>query len=88
MDDKVYVWDFMEKFATALTDQLKDDQKVWGDTWRKRVILGHEDRIYSHLTDYYDQWKNGGVPIPWLKVAGLAMIAWIRENHPEALLNE
>ena len=80
---KEFVWDYMSEFVKALTTQLESDEKRWGDTWKKRVKLGQETRIYNDITDYYDQWESGGTPIPWLKVAGLAMIAWIRDQSPE-----
>jgi len=75
------VWDFLPKFMEELKSQLEEDDKRWGDTWRKRVRQGHEERIMSDFMNYYDQWKNGGNSIPWLKVAGLALIAWIRETQ-------
>jgi hypothetical protein len=77
----MFVWDFMEQFVEALKEQLMSDEKRWGDTWRRRVRFGHEERIFNDFADYYDQWKNSATPIPWLKVAGLAMIAWIRETQ-------
>ena len=80
-EKRMKVWDFMPEFVKALTEQLESDDQRWGDTWRRRVRMGHEDRIFSDFSNYYDQWKNGGKPIPWLKIAGLAMIAWIRETQ-------
>lgn len=77
----MHVWDYMETFVGELRRQLKLDETRWGDTWRRRVRFGHEERIFNDLADYYDQFKNSGKPIPWLKVAGLAMIAWIRETQ-------
>ena len=77
------VWDFLPEFIEALQEQLESDDKRWGDTWQKRIRGGQENRIMSNIDDYYDQWRNGGNPIPWLKIAGLALIAWIRENNPE-----
>lgn len=83
---KENVWDYLPEFVAVLREQLKSDQERWGDTWKKRVIGGQEKRIYSHFADYYDQWESGGVPIPWLKVAGMALIAWIRDNSPEEFM--
>jgi len=78
------VWDFMTEFVTALTEQLKNDDMYWEFIQLKqRIPEGHEWRIEEHIKTYFDQYRNGGVPMPWLKVAGLAMIAWIRDNHPE-----
>ena len=77
------VWDFMIEFCDALTKQLEDDDKKWGNTWKQRIPEGHEIRIEEHIKTYFDQWRNANQSIPWLKIAGLAMIAWIRDNHPE-----
>ena len=80
---KEFVWEYLPEFSEALGAQLKEDEKRWGDTWKKRVHGGQEERIYALFATYYDQWKNGGNPIPWLKVAGLALIAWIRDGAPD-----
>lgn len=77
------VWDFMKEFSEALQSQLESDQKRWGNTWLQRPMKGQEVRIAERISSYFDQWKNANTPVPWLKIAGLAMIAWIRENHPE-----
>jgi len=76
---KEFVWSYMDEFVVELTAQLKSDQERWGDTWKKRIKGGQEERIYANIQNYFDQYFNGGYPIPWLKIAGLAMIAWIRE---------
>ena len=77
------VTDFLEEFTKALHNQLESDELRWRDTWRHRYKEGQEARIWEHIQTYFDQYRNANVPIPWLKIAGLAMIAWIRENHPE-----
>lgn len=77
------LWDFLPEFIDALTKQLKSDDLVWGDTWLKRPIEGQELRTRETFRDYFDQFENSGVPVPWLKVAGGALICWIREQHPE-----
>ena len=77
------VWDYLPEFIEALQEQLESDDKRWGDTWQKRIRGGQENRIMANIDNYYDQWRNGGNSIPWLKIAGLALIAWIRENNPE-----
>ena len=74
-----FVWYYMPEFAKALEAQLVIDEKRWGDTWKKRTRHGHEERIENDIMDYFDHFRNGGVPVPWLKIAGLALIAWIRE---------
>lgn len=80
-NETMKVWDFMPAFVKALTEQLEADDARWGDTWRRRARQGHEERIESDINNYFDQYRNAGTPVPWLKIAGLAMIAWIRETQ-------
>lgn len=77
--------DFLEEFTDALREQLVSDEKRWGDTWREVPIEGQEHRIYGRFMDYLDRFETLGDPVPWLRVAGNAMIAWIREKHPEVM---
>ena len=77
------VWDFLPEFIDCLKEQLESDDKRWGDTWRQRNVGEQEERIAHHIRDYFDQYRHAGRPVPWLKIAGLALIAWIRDNHPE-----
>mgnify|MGYP001110121389 CR=1 FL=1 len=79
---------FLAEFVSELRDQLEKDEERWGDTWRQRDVGGQEKRIYAKFQEYYDQWEHGGNPIPWRKVAGLALIGWIRENHTEVLYEQ
>ena len=77
------VTDFIEEFTTALVGQLDSDRSRYGDTWLQRFPDGQEARIWERIQTYFDQFRNASVPIPWLKIAGLATIAWVREAHPE-----
>jgi len=76
-------WDYLQEFSDALKQQLEQDQKRWGDTWLQRIPEGQETRIEEHIKTYFDQYRNAQQPVPWMKIAGLALIAWVRENHPE-----
>jgi hypothetical protein len=76
-------WDFLPDFVKALELQLREDHAQWGDTWLKRTRKGQEERTIKSFNDKFDKYLNGGIPIPWLKIAGDALIAWIREQHPE-----
>ena len=75
--------DFLSEFGEELQEQLKNDQARWGDTWLQRPRKDQEARAMARFQDYFDQWQNTGTPVPWLKIAGEALIGWIRENHPE-----
>ncbi|MCK4817791.1 hypothetical protein KA005_18620 [bacterium] len=80
--------DFIDDFAEALKEQIADDQERWGDTWRYRLIEGQVDRMMARFVDYQDQHNMAGVPVPWLKIAGEALIGWVRDNNPDYYLGE
>ena len=77
------LWEFLPDFTKALTEQLQRDNERWGDTWRGRIRHGQENRIFARFDDYFDKWKNAGQPIPWLKIVGLAFIAWVRTTQKD-----
>lgn len=77
------LWDFIFEFFNALLAHLKEDDKRHGDTWLLRTRKGQEERIFDRFDEYYQDWAQKEVPIDWLAVAGNAMIAWLREKHPE-----
>ena len=71
---------YVEEFSQHLIGQLNEDQERWGDTWKQRPRQGQEERIFARLDAYRDQFHNADIPVPWLKIAALALIAWVREN--------
>lgn len=75
--------DYFEEFVKELRIQLEEDDKRWGDSWKNRTAEGQVYRIKQRFQDYWDQYENGNEDIPWLKIAGNAYIAWLRENFPE-----
>lgn len=72
-----------EAFVGKLQSQLQDDDLRWGDTWKKRSIEGQLDRTNKTFKDYKDQFKNANQQIPWLKVAGNAVICLYRLDNPD-----
>ncbi len=76
----------VDEFAKELKAQLKEDEKRWGDTWRRVPVEGQEVRIAERLQRYFSDFNNYRLAIPWLKVAGYGFIAWVKENHPELLI--
>lgn len=79
----MHTWDFLKEHDDALTEQLKSDEKEWGDSWIHAPYEGMDERIAHHIEDYFLKFREVGTPIPWLKVAGYALIKWIRDNHRE-----
>jgi len=78
----VKVWEFLPEFVQELRKQLEADDKRWGDTWLQRKPEGQTERIELTFKNYFDQYRNVGTPVNWLKVAGEALICWIRESYP------
>jgi hypothetical protein len=72
--------DYIKEFSEELDVQLREDEERWGDTWRKRPREGQVDRMMTRFKDYQDQYNNAGTDFPWLKVAGEALIGWVRDN--------
>ena len=72
--------DYVPEFTEALIRQLEEDEKRWGDTWKHRSRDGQEMRTKARFDDYFAQFQNAGVPIPWMKVVGEALICWARER--------
>ena len=81
--NEMHVWIFLPEFVKALEAQLKDDENRWGVTFLNRTREGQEERIIDTFYGYFDDYEIDNKPMPWLKVAGNALIAWARENHPE-----
>ena len=78
MSEYVLVTDYLEDFCEALRDQLVEDEERWGDEWLKRPREGQATRIYDRIHQYRFQQD-----VPWLKIAGNALIGWIRDTYPE-----
>lgn len=77
------VWSFLPSFVTVLRSQLESDQMRYGNLWKEIPREGQETRIFNRFNSYFKEFAMEGTTIPWLKVAGLALIAWIRETYPE-----
>jgi hypothetical protein len=83
-----HVWEYLKEFSEALQKQLEEDEKRWGNTWLQRSPEGQEERTIAKFNDYFDQYREAGTPIPWLKITGNALICWIRDVHPELFSKE
>ena len=70
-------------FMIELEAQLKEDEKRHGEKWKKLPREGQEKTIFPRFYSYNYQFASKGTPIPWLKVAGLALIAWTRDKYAQ-----
>ena len=77
--------EYLPEFFIELENQIHKDNERWGDTWKERGLVWEgreqEQRFCDWLGDKYFDWKNDDIPFPWLKVAGEAMIGYIREKY-------
>lgn len=78
--------DFISEFCEELIAQIDADEERWGDTWRYRTVEGQMDRMMARFKDYQDQHNLGGQRVPWLKIAGEALIGWVRDHYPQYYL--
>ena len=83
MSEYILVTDYLEDFCEALRDQLVEDEERWGDEWLKKSRADQSHRIFDRIQDYYEDYLEGYRDMPWLKIAGNALIAWIRDTYPE-----
>lgn len=65
-------------------NQLTEDEKRYGDIWKKHGLVfndqSQEVRWFYKMRDYFEDYMNEGVPIPWTKVIGEAHICLVREK--------
>jgi len=80
--------ELLDETFKAVAEQLESDAQRWGNTWKKRPREGQEERTFARFRDYLDQYRNAGVPIPWLKIIGEAHICLVRELHPELAVGQ
>ncbi len=77
---------FKNEFIPKMLSQMDYDNLRWGDTWLMRPSRAQEEDIQEHINHYFEYYQDFGKKVPWLKVAGYAIIAQAREDHPEWLL--
>ncbi len=84
--DSLLIRYFREEFVNKMLIQMTDDHRRNGDTWLSRYENGVESYIHQRFDEYFKNFEEAGKPIPWLKIAGYAILAQAREDHPEWLL--
>jgi len=87
MDERLKNIDLNMELMSTFEDvdqQLSEDKDRWGDTWKERGLSfngqNQEQRWFNKMQDYYLDFIENGVPIPWTKVIGEAHIALVREK--------
>jgi len=76
--------EYLPEFFMELENQLWKDNERWGDTWKERGLVwegkSQELRFIQWIDNKYIEYLETG-KLPWLKIAGEAMIGYIREKH-------
>lgn len=87
MDERLKDVNLLDELRETMEDveiQLFEDEKRWGDTWKERGLVhnnqSQEERFYSKIQEYYADWRDMDIPIPWTKIIGEAHIALVREK--------
>jgi len=78
--------EYLLEFFIELENQIYKDEEKWGDTWKERGLVwegkSQEERAYQWMHDKFVNWSlNKDHSFPWLKMAGEAMIGFIREKY-------
>ena len=87
MDERLKNVDLIDELNETyvdVTNQLMEDEKRYGDTWKEQGLvyedLDQETRWFNKMRDYYLDFLDNGTPIPWLKVFGETHICYVREK--------
>ena len=77
--------EYLPEFFEALSQQIISDNERWGDTWKERGLVWNgatqEDRLFDWVSQKLYEFDIEDKPFPWLKLAGEAMIGFIREKY-------
>lgn len=76
---------FNEEFIPMMLEQMKYDHYRLGDSWLMKPTEGYEKQIQRRYAEYFEMFEKDGKEVPWLKIAGYAIIAQARHDHPEWL---
>jgi hypothetical protein len=76
--------DEIRRTAEDLEIQLWEDEKRYGDTWKERGLvwkgMNQETRFFYKMQEYFEDFVQQGVPMPWTKILGEAHICLVRER--------
>ena len=87
MDEKLKDVNLINELDFTFVDvekQLIEDQERYGDTWKERGLdymdEDQETRWFNKMVEYFGDYVDNGMPIPWTKVIGEAHICLVREK--------
>lgn len=82
--EKVKLIEELDFTFVDVENQLINDKKRYGDTWKERGLNYHgqpqEERFFAKILDYITDFRENNTPMPWTKIIGEAHIALVREK--------
>jgi len=77
--------EYLDEFYDELKSQIIADNERWGDTWKERGLVWNEatqeDRLFDWVSQKLYEFDIEDKPFPWLKLAGEAMIGYVRDKY-------
>jgi hypothetical protein len=77
--------EYLDEFFVELKKQIIVDNERWGNTWKERGLIWNnqtqEERFFDWVHAKMNEHRIFNEPFPWTKVAGEAMIGYIREKY-------
>jgi len=67
-------------FIVEMWKTMRVTDFVFGSNWKLPASEGQEMRITDRVTDYFMEWKEDGVPMPWTRIALYCLMAWSRDR--------
>lgn len=87
MDERLKDVNLLDELRETMEDveiQLHDDEKRYGDTWKECGLvyngMNQETCWFYKMQNYFQDFMDFGIPIPWDKVIAEAHIAKVREK--------
>jgi len=78
---------YLTKFSSLLREQLNQEFESTGEAWKETPRAGLEYRTIKAINGYWREYRDG-TPLPWLKIAALALIGHLREHNAEEIEGE
>ncbi len=80
---RIQLTDYIFRFFEALARELDGLSEGPSDDWRSIPPDELEGALYSRLESFYVEFSRDGLPLPWLKIARIALVGWVRANYPK-----
>ncbi len=84
---KANLTNYLFRFAECLGNQIEENGELNSMGWREIEPDELENEIFTRLERFWVEFSRDGIPMPWLKIASLALIGWVRANYPKTYVD-